>query len=79
MANQLPNVFTDTRNVSKSYISAENIISRVVVLEKQIDDNIINEPQVQLKKMVPADSKDKNLPKMERKIQKNILKNVWKT
>ena len=60
LANQLPDTLTDTKRVTKSYIPAENIPSRVVIPKEQTNGNKMNESRVQLKRGRPAGSKDKN-------------------
>ncbi|AAG35096.1 hypothetical protein [Arabidopsis thaliana] len=68
MANQLPDSFTDTRKVTKSYIPAANAPSRVEIpSELELDGSKINEPKVQLKRGRPIDSKDKN-PQKKKKL-----------
>ncbi|XP_018460962.1 uncharacterized protein LOC108831968 [Raphanus sativus] len=71
LANQLPDAFTDTRRVTKSYIPAENVPSRVVVPGEQTDGNKINEPGVQLKRGRPAGSKDKNPRKKKNLVEQS--------
>ncbi|KAG7578737.1 Ribonuclease H-like superfamily [Arabidopsis thaliana x Arabidopsis arenosa] len=66
LANQLPDAFTDTRRVTKSYIPAANVPSRIDVPEEQTDGKI-NEPKVQLKRGRPMGSKDKN-PRKKKKL-----------
>ena len=73
LANQLPDAFTDTRRVTKSFIPAENVPSRVDVPKEQTDGNKMNEPRVQLKRGRPAGSKDKN-PKKKKKLDEQNSK-----
>ena len=58
LANQLPNVFTDPKRVTKSYVSTANAPIRINVSVGQ--SNIANESQVRLKRGRPIGSKDKN-------------------
>ena len=68
MANQLPDSFTDTKKVTKSYIPAANTPSRIEIpSELKLDGSKINEPKVQLKRGRPIGSKDKN-PRKKKKL-----------
>ena len=71
LESQLPDVFTDTRKVTKSYIHAENVPSRVDVPKEQTNVNKMNEPRVQLKRRRPAGYKDENSRKKKKLDEQN--------
>ncbi|KAL0552297.1 hypothetical protein IC582_011405 [Cucumis melo] len=58
VANQMPDAFTDTKKVPKSYISAANAPSRIEIPTQQVDT--INESTLRQKGGRPMGSKDKN-------------------
>ena len=58
IANQLSNVFSDSRRVTKSHISGKNISVKIEIPERQITS--VNDSKVHLKRGRPIDSKDKN-------------------
>ncbi|KAL0555803.1 hypothetical protein IC582_004302 [Cucumis melo] len=58
VANQMPDAFTDTKKVTKSYIPAANAPSRIEIPTQQV--NIINESALRQKRGRPMGSKDKN-------------------
>ncbi|XP_038984372.1 uncharacterized protein LOC120111397 [Phoenix dactylifera] len=68
VANQLPDVFTDTRSVVKSHIPAVNAPARIEVPEGQLTNKAANESDARLKRGRPIGSKDKNSRK--RKVQR---------
>ena len=58
VANQMPDAFTDTKKVTKSYIPAANAPSRIEIPTQQVDT--INESTLRQKRGRPMGSKDKN-------------------
>lgn len=74
MANQLLNAFRDTKNMTKSYISAANALSRVKIPRKEFDGSKADEPNVQLKRGRSMSSKDKNQERKKLKMRKKIFK-----
>ena len=56
MANQLPNVFIDTKKVTKSHILAANAPTRIGIPEEQLANK--SESKIRLKCGRPIDSKD---------------------
>ncbi|KAL0533327.1 hypothetical protein IC582_030143 [Cucumis melo] len=58
VANQMPDAFTDTKKVTKSYIPAANAPSRIEIPTQQVDT--INESTLRQKHGRPMGSKDKN-------------------
>ncbi|GJV63667.1 retrovirus-related pol polyprotein from transposon TNT 1-94 [Tanacetum coccineum] len=70
IANQLPNAFTDTKRVTKSYIPTANAPAQVEIPNKQAGDNIAQESQKRLKRGRPIGSKDKN-PRKRKGTEKN--------
>ena len=60
MASQLPDAFTDTKRVTKSYIPTVNVPARIEISHGQSDDNVTQESKTCLKRGRPFGSKDKN-------------------
>jgi hypothetical protein len=60
IANQLPDAFTDTKRVTKSYIPAVNAPARIEVPVGQTNDKVTDESNARLKRGRPLGSKDKN-------------------
>jgi hypothetical protein len=60
IANQLPDAFTDTKRVTKSYIPAVNAPARIEVPVGQTNDKVTEESNARLKRGRPLGSKDKN-------------------
>ena len=58
LANQLPNVFTNIKKVTKSHVSAMNVPTHIDVLEKQLENVIASEFKTHLKRGRPIGSKD---------------------
>ncbi|KAL0533448.1 hypothetical protein IC582_030288 [Cucumis melo] len=93
VANQMPDAFTDTKKMTKSYIPAANAPSRIEIPTQKVDT--INESTLRQKRGRPMGSKDKNPRKRKvtnsqndlidnRNIQKKIMdttsgKNVEET
>ncbi|KAI3506492.1 hypothetical protein L1887_28853 [Cichorium endivia] len=53
MENQLPDAFTDTKRVTKSYIPAINAPARIEILDKQSGDKVTQESKARLKRGRP--------------------------
>ncbi|GKA51598.1 disease resistance CC-NBS-LRR class family protein [Tanacetum coccineum] len=66
----LPDVFTDTKRVTKSHIPAANAPTRVEIPNKQAGNNIAQESQKRLKRGRRIGSKDKN-PRKRKGTEKN--------
>ena len=60
LANQLPDAFTDTKRVTKSYIPAVNAPTRIEIPNRQVGDKVTQESKTRLKRGRPFGSKDKN-------------------
>ncbi|KAJ9556926.1 hypothetical protein OSB04_011540 [Centaurea solstitialis] len=60
IANQLPDAFTDTKRVTKSYIPVVNAPARVDVPVGQTNNKVIEESKIRLKRGRPLGSKNKN-------------------
>ena len=58
LENQLPDVFTDIKKVTKSHVPTVNTPSHIDVLERQLEDAIANESKTCLKRGKPIGSKD---------------------
>ncbi|GJZ86555.1 disease resistance CC-NBS-LRR class family protein [Tanacetum coccineum] len=71
IANQLPDAFTDTKRVTKSYIPAVNAPTRVEIPDVKSDDKVTQESKAPLKRGRPVGSKDKNPRK--RKATENAI------
>src|SRR6187200_1099068 len=78
LANQLPDAFTDTKRVTKSYIPAVNTPARIEIPDTKSEDKVTQESKKRLKRGRPVGSKDKN-PRKGKRIQsildhkKNVL------
>ena len=59
IANQLPNVFTDSKKIMKSHILAANTLARIEVLVGQSINTSANESKPRLKHGRPVRAKDK--------------------
>ena len=59
IANQVPNVFTDSKKIIKSHIPAANIPAQIEVLEGKLINIIANESKERLKRGRPIGAKDK--------------------
>ena len=60
IANQLPDAFTDTKRVTKSYIPAANAPARIEIPEIKPEDKDTHESKTRQKRGRPIGSKDKN-------------------
>jgi hypothetical protein len=69
IANQLPDVFTDSKKIVKSHIPAANIPARIEVLEGKLINITANESKARLKRGRPVGAKDK-IPR-KKKTQEN--------
>ena len=58
LANQLPDVFTDIKKVTKSHVPVVNASTRIDVPEGQLENVIANESKTRLKHGRPIGSKD---------------------
>lgn len=63
IANQLPDAFTDTKRVTKSYIPAANAPARIEISEIKPEGKDTHESKTRQKRGRPIGSKDKNLRK----------------
>ena len=68
LANQLPDAFTDTKRVTKSYIPAVNTPARIEIPDTKSEDKVTQESKTRLKRGRPVGSKDKN-PRKGKRIQ----------
>nr|GEZ25843.1 putative copia-like polyprotein [Tanacetum cinerariifolium] len=71
ITNQLPDAFTYTKRMTKSYILVVNAPARVKIPDVKSDDKVTQESKARLKRERPVSSKDKN-PK-KRKATKNAI------
>ncbi|GJR07708.1 disease resistance CC-NBS-LRR class family protein [Tanacetum coccineum] len=71
IANQLPDAFTDTKRVTKSYIPVVYAPARVEIPDIKSDDKVTQESTTCLKRGRPVGSKDKNPRK--RKATENAI------
>ncbi|KAL4026480.1 hypothetical protein IC575_014911 [Cucumis melo] len=71
VADQIPDAFTDTKKVTKSYIPAANVPSRIEIPTQQVDT--INESTLRQKRGRPMGSKDKNSQKRKVTNSRNDL------
>jgi len=62
----LPDVFTDTKRVTKSYIPAINAPAWIEIPKGQSKNKVINESKIRLKRGRPIGFKDKNFLKRKR-------------
>jgi len=60
IANQLPDAFTDTKRVTKSYIPAANAPAQIDVPKGQVENKVTHEVTTRLTRGRPFSSKDKN-------------------
>ena len=58
LANQLPNVFTNIKKVTKSHMSTMNVPTHIDVLEEQLENVIASEFNTHPKRGRPIGSKD---------------------
>ena len=58
LANQLSDVFTDIKKVTKSHVPAVNAPTHIDVSEGQLENAIVNEFKTRLKRGRPIGSKD---------------------
>jgi len=56
----LPDAFTYTKRVTKSYITAVNVTTRIEIPKRQSVNEVINKFKTRLKRGRPIDFKDKN-------------------
>ena len=78
IANQLPDAFTDTKGVTKSYILAVNAPARIEIPKGQSENEVTNESKVRLKCGRPIGSKDKN-PRKKKGTEKQDALNITKS
>ena len=78
IANQLPDAFTDTKGVTKSYIPAVNAPARIEIPKGQSENEVTNESKVRLKRGRPIGSKDKN-PRKKKGTEKQDALNITKS
>ena len=76
IANQLPDAFTDTKRVTKSYIPAVNAPARIEIPKGQPENEVTNESKTRLKRGRPIGSKDKNPRKKKEQI--SMMTPMWK-
>ena len=65
IANQLPDAFTDTKRVTKSYIPAANAPARIEIPEIKSENKNTHESKTRQKRGRPIGSKDKNPRKIK--------------
>ena len=63
IANQLPNAFTDTKRVIKSYIPTANTPPQIEIPKGRSENEVTNESKTLLKCSRPINSKDKKFSK----------------
>ena len=51
IANQLPDAFTDTKRVTKSYITVVNTPARIEIPKGQSENEVTNESKTRLKRV----------------------------
>ena len=71
IANQLPDAFTDTKKVSKSYIPAANAPARIEIPEIKPEGKDTHESKTRQKRGRPIGSKDKN-PRRRKGVDNHI-------
>ena len=71
IANQLPDVFTDTKRVTKSYIPAANAPARIEIPEIKSEDKETHESKTRQKRGRPVGFKDKN-PRKKKGVDNHI-------
>ena len=62
----MPDAFTDTKRVTKSYITAVNTPTQIEILKGQSENEVTNESKTRLKCGRPISFKDKNSRKRKR-------------
>ena len=73
IANQLPDAFTDTKRVTKSYKPAVNAPALIEVPVGQTNDKVTEESNARLKRGRPLSSIDKN-PEKEKEQKLQLVK-----
>ena len=71
IANQLPDAFTDTKRVTKSYIPAANAPARIKIPDIKSEDKFTHESKTRQKRGRPIGSKDKN-PRKRKGVENHI-------
>ena len=71
IANQLPDAFTDTKTVTKSYIPAANAHARIEIPEIKPEGKDTHESKIRQKCERPIGSKDKN-PRRRKGVDNHI-------
>ena len=71
IANQLPDAFTDTKRVTKSYIPAANAPARIEIAEIKPEGKVTHESKTRQKYGRPIGSKDKN-PRKRKGVDNHI-------
>ena len=72
IANQLPDVFTDSKKIVKSHISAANILARIEVPEGKLINITANESKARLKRGRPVGAKDK-IPRKKKTRENQVI------
>ena len=71
IANQLPDAFTDTKRVAKSYIPTANTPARIEIPEIKFENKDTHEFKTRQKRGKPIGSKDKN-PRKRKVVDNHI-------
>ena len=71
IANQLPDAFTDTKRVTKSYIPAANATACIEISEIKFENKDTHESKTHQKRERPIGSKDKN-PRKRKGVDNHI-------
>ena len=71
IADQLPDVFTDSKKIVKSHISAANNPARIEVPEGKLINIVANESKIRLKRGRPVGAKDK-IPRKRKTQEKQV-------
>ena len=71
IADQLPDVFTDSKKIVKSHIPAANNPARIEVPEGQLINIVTNESKIRLKHGRPVGAKDK-IPQKRKTQEKQV-------
>ena len=71
IANQLPDVFADSKKIVKSHIPATNIPARIEVPEGKLIDITANESKARLKRGKPVGTKDK-IPRKKKTLENQV-------
>ena len=71
IANQLPDAFTDTKKVTKSYIPAANAPARIEISKIKSENKDTHESKTRQKRGRPVGSKDKN-PRKRKGVDNHI-------